>query len=816
MKVYGIRPKGICYLIVLIFSMMVGLIIGKPAEAASADVPILKAKAGFNGYVRMGEPVFFSVEIENPGPELRGALKVHSNYNQAQVVFRREVVLPEGARKKVTLYAADNQGQSYNLILASGDKEIASTRVNVKRLPAQELMVGVLAANPSAFNHIGNLKLPGNAQRATVVHLNAENIPADAVMLESIDVLIISDFSSSSLSFEQLSCIKGWVESGGLLVECGGAAWKKTIMNLPEDLNPVNVSGSIQVNNLTELEQWTGQSLPGGTSIILSQVEEAAGITLIKHGELPILVESKLGHGHIYYLAFDPGAHPFTEWAGNESMWLNLITRSDPHQMISSANARIIKADMIYNMNYLLRSIPASDLPSRGWLALVLIIYILILGPGLYFLLKKWDRRELGWIVIPITSVLLFAATYYIGFKGEGRDIFTRLISIVELEPGFNYARVNSYIGSFAPTYRDYSIDIPGNRLVNILSNDYYLDMASPLPNNNLPIMATVTQGQDTKVEFSDMTRWSTRSIHTKSSIYQPGQIEADLYTEGNRIVGTVTNHTKQTLSDCTLFSRYGYQKLNKLEPGESAAIDFGIYMTLQNRSLYNRLFDSYPIHYPSGYNPTSAMNEGKRRILEMYLVGEQGQDNNGVMLVGWSEEEVPGVMKPNGRGQVYPLTAWFSLLPVNFIHDNKVSIPPGIINGRVIEVNASHCEQNWQGVQFGGGAVTFQLDLPLALKNLQVTKLDLLAPTDNFQVARGINMELYNWSTGIWETISYQMMGNPINGWRNYVSESGSLRVRISPSAADGYISLQGVTLSLEADYLEDDRQDAAISGRR
>lgn len=198
-----------------------------------------------------------------------------------------------------------------------------------------------------------------------------------------------------------------------------------------------------------------------------------------------------------------------------------------------------------------------------------------------------------------------------------------------------------------------------------------------------------------------------------------------------------------------------------------------------------------------------------------MYLDGEQGQDNSKIMLMAWSEEEVPGVIDSNGGGRVYPSTAWLSLLPVNLIHDNKVSIPPGIINGRIIEVNANHCEQNLQGVQFGGGPVTFQLDLPLALKNLQITKLDLLAPTDNFLVARGINMELYNWSTGIWETIKYQMMGNPIADWENYISEQGSLRVRISPAAADGYISLQGVTLTMEAHYPGADRADAASGGR-
>lgn len=793
---------GLCMVLVSTFCL--------PTRAEGESTPSIKVKAGFNGYVRTGEPVAFKVEIENPGPQIKGTIKISSSQYGAQVVFSREVVLPSGSYKSFNLYVSDDQSQSFNLRLVSGGKEIASSRVRINRLPPQEMMLGVLSSNPTALNQLGALKLPGNAQRATVIHLSAEDIPTDPLMLESLDVLVLSDFSSRTLK-PQLSCIQSWVEGGGLLVICGGASWKKTLISLPPELVPIQNSGSIQVNSLPGLEKWVGQQLPATSNIIITQ-GQTSGTALVSSDNLPILVESKMGRGNVYYMAFDPAASPFENWGGNESLWLNIFTRSDPHQIISASNSRGMMMDRKYDMNWALRSIPASDLPSRGGLAAILLVYILILGPIAYLLLKKIDRRELGWIVIPLTAVLLFSATYMVGFKGKGRDVFTRVISIVQMEPGFNYARITSYIGAFAPTHREYSINLTGNRLVDVLPADGYRDRGMA-GNSEMPVMATVNQGKNTTVQFGDLSRWSTRSIQTRSSVYKPGNIEAKLHTEGNRIKGTVTNKTNQTLSDCTIYSRYGYQKLNKLKPGETADVDLSLYLTVQSRPLYLRLFESYPIHYPPGYNPFRVENQSKMRVMEMYFNGGQSRDSDKLMFIGWSQEEVKGVMAKSGTGKTYPSTAWLSPLPVDLRYKDEISVPPGIINGRIIEVKANHCEQNMQGIQFGGGPVTFQLDVPYELSSIEVKKLTLLAPTDNFQTARGLTMQLYNWSTGNWQEVKYQMMGNLIPDWQHYVSEKGSLRVRISPSGNDGFAYLQGVTLSMEAVYLGDAQQQALTS---
>ena len=169
---------GLISLIIILF-----IILSLPEGAGAEDTLSMTAKAGFNGYVRTGEPVSFTVEIKNPGPEIKGSLQVSCNQSGSRVVYTRQVVLPRGAHKSFNLYASDDQSQSFNLRLMVADKELASSRVKVTRLPPQEMIVGVLSSNLEALNHLGAMKLPGNAQRVTVIHLVAKDIPLNSAML---------------------------------------------------------------------------------------------------------------------------------------------------------------------------------------------------------------------------------------------------------------------------------------------------------------------------------------------------------------------------------------------------------------------------------------------------------------------------------------------------------------------------------------------------------------------------------------------------------------------------------------------------------
>ena len=62
----------------------------------------------------------------------------------------------------------------------------------------------------------------------------------------------------------------------------------------------------------------------------------------------------------------------------------------------------------------------ASSLPDYRVLMAFLITYILLLAPVNYLILKRLDRREMGWVSIPILIVGFVATSYLIALSIKG------------------------------------------------------------------------------------------------------------------------------------------------------------------------------------------------------------------------------------------------------------------------------------------------------------------------------------------------------------------------------------------------------------
>ncbi|MDD3023398.1 MAG: hypothetical protein PHE26_05805, partial [Syntrophomonadaceae bacterium] len=378
-------------------------------QGASADEMVnIKAIAGFNGYTRLGQPFPLQVTVENNGPEIKGTLEFSSTYNGSRILHQREVQLPRGSKKKVNMYIPANEAKTYTLDLMAAGKRITSTKVRIVILQPQEVLAGVLASDPATLNHLTGIKLPAEGQRITVINLRGEDITENSLLLDSIDLIAINNFPSSQLSSHQLTAVQAWVERGGMLVLAGGSNWQKTLSTLPAAMLPVQLEGSRTVKGGSLAGKLAASGFPAGTSFVISEGKIVSGQALLLDGNSPLIVQKEKAKGNIIYMAFDLASPPFVNWSGNVSMWTDLLNRIDPHHIISAGTSKAMnqRPYQAQEMSWVLRNIPAAGLPSTATLALVLLVYLLLLGPGIYLLLKKYDRRDWGWLVIPLLAVL--------------------------------------------------------------------------------------------------------------------------------------------------------------------------------------------------------------------------------------------------------------------------------------------------------------------------------------------------------------------------------------------------------------------------
>src|SRR5690606_39342700 len=115
----------------------------------------------------------------------------------------------------------------------------------------------------------------------------------------------------------------------------------------------------------------------------------------------------------------------------------------------SDVSPRQMRSEQV---GYALMNMPSLDLPSLRLLAPLLLVYILVVGPFNYLVLR-WQRRlELGWVTIPAITLLFSIAAYRIGYQLRGGDVIINQISTIELRPGnpVGTSSVRSFVGIFS------------------------------------------------------------------------------------------------------------------------------------------------------------------------------------------------------------------------------------------------------------------------------------------------------------------------------------------------------------------------------
>ncbi|MDD3269455.1 MAG: hypothetical protein PHX14_09045 [Syntrophomonadaceae bacterium] len=798
---------AICF--ILIFGLLT-------CEAAADELVTLKAEAGFNGCSRSGQAFPVQVTVENQGPEIKGTLEFSTTYNGSRILHKKEVQLPRGSKKRVSMYIPANEATNYTLDLMGGGKKIASTKVRITILQPQEVLVGVLASNPATLNHLNAIKLPAEGQRISVFSLRAEDIPENSLLLESIDLIALNDFPTSQLSSRQLAAIQAWVERGGTMVMAGGPNWQKTLSALPAAMLPVQVSGSRTLGGISGSGKLAALNWPAGPAFIASEAKITSGQALLLEGSLPLIVQKEKGKGKLVYMAFDLAMQPFANWTGNADLWTELLTRFDPHHMISTGSARVMNQRQYQpqEMTWVLRNIPSSGLPSAATLTLVLLAYVLLLGPGIYLLLKKYDRRDWGWLAIPLLAVLMFSFTYWGVFKAKGRDVFTNVVSLLRIEQDSDYSRLTSYIGIFAPTKSNYTLALPAGEMVDVLpSNDSAMTrkMSLMMANNpsavKTPALATVVQGENPQVLYTDSSRWSMRCILSEESIRQSGKIQSDLQSKQDGISGRISNQSGHTLTDCLVFNRYGYQRIARLGPGETAQINISLRFSPSQGPAFNRIFERYPIHRPQELNRAYNRDTQINRQLMETLSNNSDVFNEPLIFMGHSAEPAGEKAIGQDRGEKYYNTIVVSNLKLNFDQQKQVEIPPGIINGSLTASDGRNLFQDSWGYSVDSGSVSFNLELPYPASELDPRELKIYIGSNDYRRAGLMKIKIYNQALARWEDFTYQSTGIPLQPAKSYISGDGLIKVTIATPEDKGNtnINVSNVTLSLKGSLLKE-----------
>lgn len=797
------KRSGIVALVLLVMSA--GNLVAPAWSAAPPSVPPglkMEAEAAFAGHFKHGEWLPVWVDLENSGPDLEAEARVRVTGNWGATTYAAPALLPTGSRKRIPVYVLPNNfSHMLEVELVADEGVLVAQQIPVKPQANISYLVGLIAPERGALSFITGASLPGQERPISLIDLPLGDLPERPEALHSFDCLILNDTDTSSLTLAQKMALETWVRQGGRLVVGGGAGGPRTATGLPNTLLPLVPRGTAEMEAVPTLADFAkGQAIRVPGPFVVTTGKDGQGRTLAAQDGLPLVREQAIGSGFVDLVALDLAVSPFDAWVGTTAFWEQLLSpgAAYPEWLPPDVSGRQMK---LGQMTYALSRLPALDLPSIRGLALLLTIYVLLVGPINYLVLRWRKRLHWAWVSVPLMTVAFSAGTFGMGYALRGTDLILNKIAVIELQPD-GTANAASYLGLFSPTRQSYQIEVQGRGLLSPLNPEY--DPWGAGGANTGGEMVFV-QGEPSFVRGLTVNQWSMQTFMTESVWSDFGRIESELQVKNETLAGTVRNETAYVIKDASLVWGNRFARLGDLQPGQEVAVTMEL-LDLSDRvfgqPLSSRLFEEELQQSGPGSSPPEA--ELKRMIIDTVL--EQGGGvvavlpgsglagaagaRRGLALLGWLDEAPPEV-RVAGRAPTQQTTALlYAPILIHYSDGGDISLPPGLLPGRLVEMpeEGGTCGPGEAAVWLGRGQAVFEFQVPDEIQGVQAETLDVLLGAEGGGWWSPPDLAVYAWDTQTWAKVDEPVLGvNAVTDTIGMISDDGLIHVRLAAEVNRG-----------------------------
>ncbi|MGQ0605139.1 MAG: DUF7408 domain-containing protein [Anaerolineales bacterium] len=776
-----------------------------PTEQQNSGV-VIAVRAGFDGYYKDGLWLPVRVTVENNGPDISGALEIDNprGYTNNQTLFTRALELPTQSRREFFLHVApEGPANTLKIVLRSEGKELQAINARVTALATGSLLYGVLAGSPSAFNQL--LQVTPFNGASYVAQLDVADLPAQSFAWQALDVLVLSDVDTGALSAEQRAALASWVTGGGQLLVMGGPAWQKTAAGV-QALLPFVPDGTQTLTDAAQLATFAGVSdVPAGEVIIATGSLAPDAVTLVEADGAPLVAARRLGFGQIVYFAADPAFAPLKGWSGLEALFRRVLAApldrpSWAYGMTNWGQAQTAVA-----------ALPNLQLPNPLLICGFLGFYLVIVGPLNYLALRLIKRRELAWFTIPVIVTLFSVTAYIIGYFVVGGQAILHQLSIVQVWPNAEQARVDQAVGVFSPRRTTYTVEFaPGF-------------LARQMPNTGGPVPAalTVEQGDSTQLSGIRTDIASVQGFAAQGFVPAP-RFDSNLRIEVNgtvaQLIGEITNQSTLTLKDAVLLAPGGALRLGDFGPGQTQQISMLLTNVRASPAPNGTIAPSasgvgtpYGSTYYPGYYDTTIDDivgntayyndrESYRRYsllsaaINTYTGYSSVGRGSGVYLAGWTEEAPASARILNAGFETENASVY--LVALNSVFDfggGAITVPPGLMTWTPLSTGVSGSTASpYDTTLYVNDSFTLRFNPVQTVNYSQVQDLTLSIFGSSYGGASGSTtvtpgVAVWDFSQEAWVELDVPAYGtHTVSEPERFVGPGGEIRARLSNAGPD------------------------------
>ena len=631
----------------------------------------MTARAGFDGYYKSNFWVPIQISVRNEGNDIEGELRVvtGATVSDDAVVYETPITLPTRSDKQVILpvhlsrYVTQLQVELVN----QRGQVIYQVETNglIER-SAEDLLYGVVSPEPGELDFLENVA--GTYNSASVAFLDIGELPAIPVVWQSLDVLVFNDVDTAQLNTAQQAALATWVSSGGHLVVTGGPGWQKTAASLSEML-PVAIGGTESLAALPALAELNEEPFRDAGPYIVTTSSLTRGDLMVHQDGLPLLAQRVWGKGVVYFLALDPKLAPLLDWDGSEALFeliANKVPLPAPWEFgIQDFSAAGTAVEML----------PSLTLPSTLQLVLLLLTYVVVIGPVNYWVLKRRNQPELAWLTIPSIVIFFTILGYVTGFQLKGNKIIVNEMAVAYGQVGAEAMRVDSLIGLYSPRRSAYDLVLPLESTIRPFSRGF----TNQGGNIDAISRSNEVVVQNVRVDVSSTETFIAQSYQPVPDITGEVVIVED---DGLQLSVTVQNNGDQTLEQVsivigraiyelgdtlpaggrlTLAKRIGASTLTTVDT--EAAIIVDNIGTLVGDAAYDQYY-----YYGRNNDPKAARAQLLRGLSEDSFsssTGRRRSNTNDVTLIAWGKEQQLNITLDRPLYEVQSTVLYFLDLPL-------------------------------------------------------------------------------------------------------------------------------------------------------
>jgi hypothetical protein len=450
--------------------------------------------------------------------------------------------------------------------------------------------------------------------RRVALPTRRQELPDQWYGYESVDAIVIATGKAWGNSLAQdlakdsvrAAALEQWVLQGGHLIVSVASNAEK--VGNPQDfplerLLPMKVdrAGAIKAERLDGLRDFVTKGVPSAIrqkegevraiSAEYARLDPKPGLFALTAAlvsdnvKRPLIVRSAYGLGKITLIGFDTDSEAFHNWDWKTDFWsatLEAKTAVGSNQRLNQWAQ--FQDDSSLDLANRIESFGDVPVISFAVVALFIGIYIILIGPVDYFILKKiFKRLEYTWFTFPTVVLAVSLAAYFGAYYLKGDKLRLNKVDLVEIDTAHQQVMGTTWLAIFSPRLQNYNVDIEpqgisspavtlswlgratmGARGIGQSQGGLFERLYDYNPNatgiRNLPIQV-----------------WSEKSLEARwSGTFDRAQpaIESKLQKDGLYLKGSLTYRLPQKLEGAKLFYSDKYWPLGTLDPGTTITID--------------------------------------------------------------------------------------------------------------------------------------------------------------------------------------------------------------------------------------------------